>query len=412
MRLILGAWLAAAWASDDVIVSGQGSNGGEAEVSVALGGIGRMTLGGFLDVGWFDAQGNGVAYTDRDAPGPRGTHTAWSFTGDPWAGTVNSLGEPADLGTDTTTTVARVDTLDSDGNPTFVVNQWHQRIDVSTNEHVAVRGAFDVAPRAGHLGSFGDVAWVDTAYVEWLPRVDRDFRLIAGKAESVFGREYYVRLAPDRYGITPSAIARYTTGTPVGLQARGSYRRWLEYAAALGNGLPVTERFGHFSEDVDSDGIPSGTLHTGVLKRGPMVGGELGLSGALGARGAGAEPLLMIGGDAALDVGPFEVRAELLRLRVPDTRGSPDAVAADGWFIDASALVLGRLRPHARVDRRDAELVTGPNHYRSDVVRVTGGARVDLDSHAALKLEYNAVREIEGPEIPDDVITTSAVFRF
>ena len=45
-------------------------------------------------------------------------------------------------------------------------------------------------------------------------------------------------------------------------------------------------------------------------------------------------------------------------------------------------------------------------------MRVTGGVRFDVTYNLLAKLEYTWVRELGVPDIRDDVLTSSVVFRF
>ena len=65
-----------------------------------------------------------------------------------------------------------------------------------------------------------------------------------------------------------------------------------------------------------------------------------------------------------------------------------------------------------RVDRRKADLLAFPNLYLTDLLRFTGGLRFDLSWNVIAKVEYLRLMEVTGPEIPDDVFTSSIVFRF
>ena len=75
----------------------------------------------------------------------------------------------------------------------------------------------------GHDFSLGDFIEVDIAQLEWMPtRVGRT-SIFVGKFDSVIGIEYRERKANQRFGITPSLIARYTTGTPLGIKVRSKF---------------------------------------------------------------------------------------------------------------------------------------------------------------------------------------------
>ena len=78
--------------------------------------------------------------------------------------------------------------------------------------------------------------------------------IFVGKIDSVIGIEYRERKSDQRFGITPSLIARYTTGTALGVKVRSKFGDgdWLVLAAALTNGSYTTEQF-HFYDEIDSN---------------------------------------------------------------------------------------------------------------------------------------------------------------
>src|SRR5206468_8736739 len=63
---------------------------------------------------------------------------------------------------------------------------------------------------------------VEQAFARVIPFASQEFALTLGKSDSVFGIEYLENQANLRTGITPSLIARYTTGQ--GLGAKAFYR--------------------------------------------------------------------------------------------------------------------------------------------------------------------------------------------
>ncbi len=367
---------------------------------------------GYLDVGWFDAAGDGVAY--RRDPGniSHGTSAAWVFHGDPWANPVNSLGESADMGLGITT-LDRSDPIASAGRPTALVNVMYLGMVASPSKRLAVRSALGVTPRPGNLGALGDVVFLDHAYLEWRPLDRSDLRLSAGKVESVFGIEYRQRQSPARYGVTPSLVARYTTGTPTGIRARGSFRRILWVAAALTNGGMTQERFGHLSDELDTNGVPTASGRVALATTGvPRL--EVGASGSVGPQDG--QPYIdvvssQIGADLMAELSVLELRAEALRSRHPGVDDS-EQLDATGWYVELSGQLTPWLRPVVRVGRRDAVLLAQPNLYLSDVLRLTAGARVDLSYSAMVKVEWLHLDELGSEELQDDVVTSSAVIRF
>ena len=74
-------------------------------------------------------------------------------------------------------------------------------------------------PRFG--GGRGDATLVivEQAFGRVTPITGTEISVSVGKFDSVFGIEYLDNQANFRTGITPSLLARYTTGTSVGLKA-------------------------------------------------------------------------------------------------------------------------------------------------------------------------------------------------
>ena len=102
--------------------------------------------------------------------------------------------------------------------------------------------------------------------------------------DPVFGIEYRDRKSDRRFGITPSLMARYTTGTALGLKVRTKLGvdDWLVLAAAVTNGSNTTEQF-HFYDETDSNAGKTGSARVAV--RPPLpVRLELGASGSTARR--------------------------------------------------------------------------------------------------------------------------------
>lgn len=378
---------------------------------------------GYLDVGWFVTTGDGVAY-QRDAghqvlgggPDDRYLDAPWVFYGDPWANAVNSQGDAADLGLDRTN-IDRYDPIASGGRPTFLVNRYHHRLGIDRGQQLGIRVGVNLEPRSGFLGRPGDVIAVDTAYVVWRPLKQSDFKLYAGRMESAFGREYRDRHAPDRVGITPSIMSRYLMGLQTGIRARGTFRRWLGYSVALTNGGTTTERFGHVSNDLDFNGVPTATVRLGATLRRP-VRLEVGASGQVGSQDAQRDPRVIgwqVGVDGRLDAGPVAVQVEGTIVRLPgsDQDKRVESLRAHGGYVHVQVRPRVELALLGRVDWRQAELWAWPNLYVSDVMRLTGGIQFEPHRNIALKAEYLHLQELHaGTGIDDDVFTTSMVFHF
>jgi hypothetical protein len=385
--------------------------------SLSLAGEATVRFAGYLDAGFFDASGDGVAYT-RDVgkqEHPEFSDHPWVFLGDPWANTVNSQGDSADLGLDRTN-IHRFDPVGSGGNPSFLVNTVNLGLIGSVGTKLLLETSVNFEPRQGTLGSSGDEIDVDLAYVEWIPRNDLDVHFFAGKFEPTFGIEYRTRKAPDRFGVTPSIISRYTVGTPIGLKVRGSVLGGvLLYNASLTNGGTFTEKFAHFANEIDTNAGKTGAGRLAVKVPLPFFL-EIGASGLAGAQDLQPDDDVLAwqyGLDAKLAAGDFTFRAEYLRGH-DDGGGIADApwLRVEGWYAETTWQALPWAGVLLRADSRHARLNTPPNLYVTDTGRATVGLRFDLSPNAIAKVEYLHLEELSGPELDDDVFTSSFLFRF
>ncbi|MFZ5470979.1 MAG: outer membrane beta-barrel protein [Myxococcota bacterium] len=377
----------------------------------------KVRLTGYVDAGFFKAGGDGVAYA-LDAGKrnhPEYSDIPWVFDGDPWANPVNSQGDSADLGLDRTN-IARFDPIRSQGRPSFILNMVNLGLVGSHGGEFLVEASLNIEPRQGLLGSTGDFVDVDLAYVEWIASRKHDLHFFAGKFESIFGIEYRGRKAPDRYGVTPSIISRYTSGTPTGVKAR--FSPWtgpVTLNLALTNGGMFTERFAHFFNEIDKNAFKTATGRLSYTLPLPFFL-EVGASGQYGAQDGQPDenvPQWMFGFDAKLAVGDVIVRGEYLRTRAQGGGLSEAPVLrAEGFYVDASYQFLPWFGVLARVDHRNAFLLAETNLYLTNVSRVTAGLRFDINFHLIAKVEYLRVQEMSGPELDDDVFTSSLILRF
>ena len=206
-----------------------------------------LTIGGYADLGFFLPRGNGGAGWVRDAGNvqfPEYSNFAWTFLGDILATTVNTRGEVADLGEGPG--VIRFDSVNSNGAASFMVNELNLRLGYSLTDQAVVRTSVNFMPRSGDDFSLGDFMEVDIAELEYVLTDDGNTSLFIGKSLPSFGIEYKERKSDQRFGITPSLMHRYTSGTQLGIKLRSKLLRdWLILAAGATNGSSVTEQF-HF----------------------------------------------------------------------------------------------------------------------------------------------------------------------
>src|SRR6185503_7641491 len=150
-------------------------------------------------------------------------------------------------------------------------------------------------PRFTEWGDIGDGTRVvlEQAFGRLVPFDSQELALTIGKFDSVFGIEYLDNQANIRTGITPSLIARYTTGQSVG--AKVFYRIQIAPLwSALSLNLAATNS-GNFVEvlqppDASLTGTPVGSGRFGYELNAPVVQVKLGVSAAVGPRNDQADP--------------------------------------------------------------------------------------------------------------------------
>jgi hypothetical protein len=392
-----------------------------------------VTFGGYVDFGFFVPSGNGAGWFQQSGPlpgVPDANRYAWVFLGDILAPAVNSRGEPADLGD--APGVNRYDSIDSNGAMGFIVNEVNLTATAGIGRSILATSSVNFTPRSGSAFSLGDVFDVDMAQLEWLPSLDPKTSIFIGKFDSVIGVEYRERKASQRFGITPSLLARYTTGTPLGLKVRkkfGAQDRVI-LAAALTNGSSVVEAF-HFYDEVDSN---DGKTASGRLAVRPPLPFDLdlGVSGLFGPQDRALDmrdPMWFYGFDLLAHIGPVDLKGQWLRGHAPgetdrryDDRHRPYGLDLKGGaYLEADAMLTPYVGVLARGEFRDARVWLGNPQapqgadrlYLTKSWRATVGARVVINESLVAKAEYLRNGEYGVvPDIRNDVFTTSLVWNY
>ena len=391
-------------------------------------------LGGYLDVGAFVTTGDGAG-TRSDLIGTYFPEYAgivpgsWVFMGDPLSTTINSRGDVADTGE---SRAVVFDPIDSGGKSTFLINALNLALFAGIGETAQLNASVDFLPRARDVSDvdglfLGDYLDVKLAYVEWRPRLDAvDLSLTAGKFDSVLGFEYRSIESPDRIGVTPSLICRYTCGRPIGVKARARFLdQRLIANVAITNGSHFSEGF-PFSSETDTNQFKTGAAR---LSFAPVPAVEVGVSGAFGAQDLQPDDGLHqwhVGGDVHVTWKDLELTAELVRGRAPGQTSAtgPRCDLAPclrywGGYLLAAWRLTNTLVPYLRADSRDALHEAGASFvYVSTSARLTAGLRLELGPHVVLKVEGTLNRELDLddptriPVIPNDVLTSSLVVRY
>jgi hypothetical protein len=380
-----------------------------------------VKITGYGDLGFFatstGGDGSGIRRDAGHEVFPEHSQIGWVFYGDLLATMVNSRGDVADLGE--LPGVDRFDAVNAENNPSFLVNELNLGVQAGLGERALFTSSVNFTPRTGTDFRLGDSFDVDLAQLEWLPFADGKTSVFVGKVDSVIGIEYKTRKAPQRFGITPTLLARYTTGPAVGLKARSKlFNDRIVLAAAVTNGSFGTEQF-HFHNELDSNSFK--TVAGRVAVRLPLGIGtlEAGGSGQWGAQDGvpdGVDPAWTVGLDAEIEADRFSIKGQWLKAKAPG-----DEVARmysldlkSGGYVEGNVILTPVIGLLGRAEFRDAEVQEGMERlYITKNWRATAGVRLIFNPNAILKAEYSHNGEYGGiPSIPDDVITTSAVMAF
>jgi hypothetical protein len=376
-----------------------------------------VQLGGYVDLGAFVPQGNGAGYIEDFGhllfPEYRGRF-GWVFLGDIMGPAVNTRGEVADLGD--APGVDRYDAINSRGAPGMVANEVNLAVRSALTPTALLSASVNFTPRTGSEFRLGDSFDVDIAQAEWLPTESQRTSVFAGKIDSVLGIEYRERKSDRRFGITPTLMARYTTGTALGVKVRSKLGQgdWLVVAVAVSNGSFTTEQF-HFYDEIDSN--RGKTASARVAARLPAI--EIGLSGSWGPQDRAtdvAHPMWFFGPDLIAHVGPTEIKAQWLK-------GAASGEASEnvyglrldgGGYVEADTMLTPSFGFLVRGEYRDAFVWLGTERaYLTRTWRAVGGLRYVLTPRTVAKVEFLHNAEYGGiPNIPNDVVTSSLVMGF
>jgi hypothetical protein len=381
----------------------------------------------FLDVGWFAVGGNGSGV--RSDVGHRlvkdydGVPADWVLVGDPLSTTVNSNGEPADLGVSRS---IEDDTIDSEGNPTFLVNTVGLAIGRTLQKNFSVAALVEMLPRSGP-----DIITVEYAHIDYRPTNEYDLVFSAGKVESVLGIEYRAQDAQNRLGITPSLLCRYVCGRPLGLRAQLDHEG-INLSALVATGDSFQQQFER-DPRLASAHAPTVAAHAQYVV--PIANGlQVGISGSFGPQDGQTELHVHqwhYGFDLRVrEISNFSLQAEYVQGK---QQGSSTALAEQQDAMPNAAVIAPHcslaqclrykaaygmasyratrsFTPYARVDWRDARHQRGVDFlYVSRVVRGTVGAQFAVTNRILGKIEYTHNHELLGPQFPNDVLTTSIV---
>jgi hypothetical protein len=394
-----------------------------------------VSVGGYIDAGFFATGGNGTGIIQDSGPAAARFYPefadryAWVFLGDILATAVNTRGEAADLGE--FAGIQRFDSVNSNGAPGFIINEVNLTLNAALAPTALATASVNFIPRTGTDFALGDFIEVDIAQLEWMATRSGKTSIFVGKFDSVIGIEYRERKASQRFGITPTLLARYTTGTPIGVKVRSKFFEGdrVVIAAAATNGSSTTEQF-HFYDEVDSN---AGKTASGRLSVKPLsqLDFEIGLSGEYGSQDRALDsldPLWFWGVDLLGHLGPVDIKGQYLQGasdgervgRSYDPNHRPYGLdLKHGAYLELDWMVTPLLGLYGRGELRDAvvwlgnpdAVVTASDRlYITKSWRAVGGVRAVINEHIVLKAEYLHNGEYgQIPEISNDVFTSSLV---
>jgi hypothetical protein len=384
-----------------------------------------LSINGYVDVGFAKAQGDGTSF----APGD--TRVPLDYGVDTFAPAVNSRGDVAstDPGPGRTVNGFVPRSAGIGGRPSFLLNTLNVDLKyVTPGAPLMVFSRVQFLPR--FMGDAGEATRVvvEQAFGRLVPFDSQEMALSVGKFDSVFGIEYLDNQANIRTGITPSLIARYTTGQSIG--AKAFYRIQIApLSSALSLNVAATNS-GNFVEalqppDASLTGAPVGSGRLGYELNAAGLQAKLGVSACTDR--ATTNPI------ASARQRARRRPARRGRRRLPERRihprrgddGGPKTTGAGafpfasgfharGGYAPARVRAVARPRAAAQADRLRAlrsapRLVRGlhADHGRSDHRRRPAGSLGGADPEGRVSRQPRAGRRADRG---NNVFTSSLVY--
>src|SRR5262249_4034101 len=279
---------------------------------------------------------------------------------------------------------------------------------------------------SGQDFSLGDFIDVDIAEAEYVLTEDGNTSIFVGKMLPVFGIEYRERKSDQRFGIVPTLMQRYTSGTQLGLKVRTKLFADLGIiAASVTNQSSTTEQFHFYSEVAQNAGkIANGrvALNLPVDRLFSFLLGdtlEIGASGEWGPQDRATDTdgkIWFVGFDLWYQSANFALKAQVMRGKAP---GRPDEGVwkldlKNGGSVEIDWMLFSFLGFLGRAELRDAIVSLGDERiYITQNLRFVGGLRLVLDPHITVKAEYLHNRTFGGlPQFDADIFTSSLVLSY
>ncbi len=386
----------------------------------------QLQINGYVDFGFAAAQGNGTSFAPGDLRIPA------DYGVDTFATAVNSRGDVASVdsgGRFTNGFLPR--SMNIGGQPSAFLSTFDVDLKyVPAGTPLLLFSRVQLLPRYGPANDTRIL--VEQAFARIVPFSSLDLAFSLGKFDSVFGIEYLENEANLRTNITPSLMARYTTGQSLGV--KGFYRiqipaLWsaISLNAAATNGGTLVETLS--PPDLSLPGRPIGSARLGYELNHPAFQLKLGFSGEYGPRNDQHGVRVhqwALGADLRLVFGGLSLSGEAMKIRqdagaADKTNGlGPQTIVSAfaergaygmiSYALPLSGGAFRRLTPYVRYERRRAQFEGFPVYT---VDRWTGGFRLDLWEELIVKAEALINGEVSGlPHVDNDVFTSSFVYSF
>jgi len=400
--------------------------------------VAPLVVTGYVDVGFAKAQGDGTSYPTGYMPPVAGAPVDYYV--DTFAPAVNARGDAASTvpppGTVVNGFLPR--SAGIGGKPSFLLNTASVDLRYSAAElPVLVFTRLQLMPRLygpvvapGQTSGDNTRLLLEQAFGRITPLKNAELAISIGKFDSVFGIEYLENQANFRIGVTPSLIARYTTGQAVGVKA--FYRvQIIPASSAISVNVAATNN-GTFVESLQGSsrslgGVPVATGRLGYELNLERTSVKLGASASYGPRNdqtdGSAQKQTLYGFDARLVAPTLIVSAEYVHVEEQAANGMKvtgldvfpfvTEFYAHGFYVQAAEeLPLGiapfRLTVYGRYGRRTAEF---EEFSKITVDRITAGLNVGIGDSLVVKAEVLVNRELSGaPVVDNNVVTSSAVW--
>jgi hypothetical protein len=387
-----------------------------------------LQINGYGDIGFAAAQGDGTSFAPFD------TRIPADYVTDPFATAVNSRGDVASTSTTRFVNGFLPRSMNIGGQPSFMLNTFDVDIKyVPATAPILLFSRFQLLPRFDSTNGNNTRVIVEQAFARIAPLASQELALSVGKFDSVFGIEYQQNESNLRTNVTPSLIARYTTGQSLGLKA--FFRKQIPAAwsavslnVSATNGGTLVESLS--PPDLSVAGRPIVAARLGYELNLPKVEFKLGTSGEYGPRNDQHGVRVhqwVIGADVRLLFYGLALEAEGISIvqdegEADKSNGLPLAETIASGFrargaygmlsygLPLSDGAFRRFTPYVRYEQRHAQF-EGLTAYTVD--RLTFGFRLDMWDELIVKFEGLLNGEVTGlPPVDNNVFTSSFVYSF